>query len=232
MIELNTITADLLEEHGRNLLNAHRNRHPTFEAAAQALVQEWRSTFVTAVQQPAFALVRIYRLTSYSELAPELVPLVDPTRERWMALMGTVGQEAAWNDRHQSAGHKFLNLGADESPMVSAAAYQLGLDFGVERPGGTIDLPVPEASLMTRYFHIREALGSPYIPAQEPFVKPYGIQSVFGLGSGFVSGSAYVLLAFAQEAITALQASHLAQLSPFISTVLAHYDRGAIWNPT
>jgi hypothetical protein len=232
MIVLKDVTGETITPYARKLLNKHRSsQYSTFETTAQALVQEWRSTFVTEGHEPAFALVRIYRLSSYSELAPELVPLVDPTRERWMTLMGTTGKEAAWNDRHQSTGHKFLNLGADESPMVSAAAYQLGLDFGVERPGGTIDMPIPEASLMTRYFHIEQAMGSPYIPAQEPFVKPYGIQWVFGVGSGFLSGSAYVVLAFSREASTTAQATHLAQLSPYISTLLAYYDQRSIWNP-
>lgn len=230
MIDLHSADAPTLMDFARELLLTHRDNVGSFEDAAQAITESIFHTFRQPDGSPTFALVRVYRLTRYEELLAELRPLVDAPRERWMTLMGTYGIEPAWCDRHESQGHKALNLGVDQSPMVSAAIYQLGLDIAVDMPKAPIDLPVPEATLMTRYFHVEHAPGSPYIPAQEDFVKRYGIQSVTGVGSTFVSQSAYLLLCFARAHLSTTVAANFSQTAPFISTLLAGYDEEKIWS--
>lgn len=228
---MNPQTAGVSEisQYARALFTGNRDRFASFEEAAQFVVEDLYKNVQQEDGSPAFALVRIYRLTILRELPASLTPLVDPMRERWMTLMGTYGEESAWQDRNLSQGHKALNLGADQSPMVSAALVQLGLDGGIDMPEFEIDLPMPEATFMTRYFHVEHAPGSPYIPAQEPFVKPYGIQSVIGLGNTFASESMFVLLAFSKVHLTTSQAAALSQMAPFIGTLLAGYDAGKIW---
>lgn len=229
MLILSQTDAAAINQYGRNLMEAHRSDFSSFEHAAQSIAHTLYTDFVGEGDSPQFALVRIYRLTKHDELASELQGLVDPARQRWMTLMGTWGDEPAWCDRHRSQGHKALNLGSDQSPMVSAAIHQLGMDVGVDLPPAPLDLPIPEASFMTRYFHIEHALGSPYIPAQDGFVKPYGIKSVIGLGSNFASDAAYLLLAFSKAHIDQTNAAKFSQLAPFISTLMAMYDARAIW---
>jgi hypothetical protein len=228
-MNLRNASAADVSGYGRDFLSQYRDTPQSFESIAQIVVQSLYETFKREDSSPLFALTRIYRLTRYTELPSDLKGLVEPARERWMTLMGTYGIEPAWCDRQQSQGHKALNLGEDQSPMVSAAIYQIGLDLGIKLPQLDIDLPIPEVSLMTRYFHVEHAVGSRYIPAQDSFVKPYGIQSVVGIGSVFVSGSAHLLLCFAREHVSADDAQKFAQIAPFVSTLLAYFDERSIW---
>jgi hypothetical protein len=45
-------------------------------------------------------------------------------------------------------------------------------------------------------FHVPEAAGSPYIPAQEAFVVPYGIKSVLGFGGILPAGDLFAVIMF------------------------------------
>ena len=45
-------------------------------------------------------------------------------------------------------------------------------------------------------FHVPEARGSTYVPAQETFVIPYGIRSVVGLGGLFSPGHLFAVILF------------------------------------
>ena len=47
-------------------------------------------------------------------------------------------------------------------------------------------------------FHVPEAVGSPYIPAQNEFVIPYGVQSVLGFGGMLSTGDLFAVILFAK----------------------------------
>ena len=51
-------------------------------------------------------------------------------------------------------------------------------------------------------FYVPDALGSPYIPAQQEFVVPCGIKSVLGLGGVFPSGDIFAIIMFVRVPIT------------------------------
>jgi hypothetical protein len=221
----------LIVAYGRDLLEANRTGLHSFEQASQRVCESIFKGFSTedGGGDPIFALVRVYRLTRTAELPSELAALTDPSRDRYLALMGTYGQEPAWCDRHQSVGHKLLNLGADQSPMVSAAFHQLGLEVGIEMPSVGMQLPLYEGVNLTRDVFLPDVEGSPFVPAQDGFVKPYGIRAVCGMGTVFVSGSAYLLLAFARVPFDRNMMDHFSRLSPFVGTLLANYDDGQLW---
>lgn len=229
MIVLSDASENEIAEFGRHLFISYRDSLATFEAAAQVCVRELYNTFRTQNDIPAFALVRLYRLCQFHELLPELQAIVNPHEDnRWMALFGTIGDEPAWCSRQQSKAHKAIVVGDRQSPMLSAAFDQLGLNNASAR-GNTVAMR--EASLMTRYFLVEKAAGSPHIPAQEAFVHRYGIESVIGLGSLFVSGAFYLALCFSKVRISQEDAQKFASLSSFISTLIATYDgKGALWN--
>jgi hypothetical protein len=101
----------------------------------------------------------------------------------------------------------------------------LGTVAGEER------LELKQAAYMTNYFHVPQAPGSPFIPAQDEFVRPYGVQSVIGIGGEFVSQSFYIALCFSKVAINEDDARKFTELSAFLSTMLAIYDgKGVLWN--
>lgn len=214
-------SSEKIRDLGQTLLYRVRERANSFEDAAQLATEQIFNHFGKIDGRQPFALVRIFRITHYEHLPAELQPLADPQYENWLALMGTTGVEPAWCDRHQSQSHKLLPTQGDLTPMLQAAFEQIGL----------LEQPVPESNdflqgtaVMNRYFHVQEAPGSSYVPAQSEFVEPYGIQSVIGLGTRFLSTSAYFMIAFSTVPVDTDAARALIGFSPFLSTLLAHYD--------
>ena len=106
--------------------------------------------------------------------------------------------------------------------MMREAFRQLGIQPQLEARNEPPVQQVMSADL--RRFYVPEALNSPFIPDQEQFVKPYGIRSVVGVGSQFVSGSAYMLIAFSKVFINDAQSWNFTALAPFTATLLAIYD--------
>ncbi|MEO1645323.1 MAG: hypothetical protein AAFR67_09060 [Chloroflexota bacterium] len=126
----------------------------------------------------------------------------------------------------QSVGHRLLPAGAFETPMLKAAFEQIGVRKSEDDDNAFI-MP---AAYMSDFFHVEKAAGSNYIVAQDEFVKPYGIQSVVGIGSSFASRAFYLMLAFATKPIDADNAKKFAVLSPHVSTLLASYaNRDTFW---
>lgn len=226
MINLKTSDTNTILEFGQHLLNDHRDSLASFEEAAQVCVKAIYDNFGNESGQKTFALVRIYRLCRFDQLPQELYQYADNNIKEWMTLMATTGIDPAWLSRQLSKGHKVLAASDKRSPMLAEAFDQIGFADIKE----TADTFLKEATFLTRYFHIEHAPGSPFVPAQSDFVQPYGIKSVIGIGSRFLSDSAYMALCFATEHLDKQMAKKFAVLSAYISTLLAVYDgRGIIW---
>lgn len=225
-MQLKTATQQDISSFARDLFNNKRSDFSTFEEAAQFSVQHIYENFLDDAGQPMFALVRVFRACLPSELPPEQdsPPSDDP---QWLALFGTAGDEPAWNDRLQSVGHRIIPAGAFSTPMLKASFEALGFASLTETE---FVRNVGSLASYTKYFHVEKAEGSPYIVAQDNFVKPYGIQSVVGIGSPFASGAFYMCLGFSKKTITDDEANRFSQLSPFISTLLANYNSKKLWN--
>ncbi|MEO1254909.1 MAG: hypothetical protein AAFY41_08495, partial [Bacteroidota bacterium] len=174
-------------------------------------------------------LVRIFRSTAHAELPPEQDE--EDRDGRWLSLMGTYGDEPAWCGRLQSQGHRILPAGAFETPMLSAAFQQIGLDVDAYVEGDAL-MPdfLQETDENYKYFHVYNAVGSPYIVAQEDFVQPYGIKSAVGFGLVFISGAFYMCLAFSKITLSEQMTKNYVKLSPYVSTALASYEkRKKLW---
>jgi hypothetical protein len=50
-------------------------------------------------------------------------------------------------------------------------------------------------------YHVPDAIGSPYIPAQEKFVVPFGVKSAMGFGGMLPTGNLFALLIFSKTKI-------------------------------
>jgi hypothetical protein len=209
---------------GRRLLNTLGDIPSTFEATAQQICQIVQREIVTPDGQPLFALVRIYRLTRPDEMPTDLRALAGGEVGYSMTLMGSAGVEPAWNSRHTSTGHKVVPMTTDTSLMMRAAVRQLALDVGVEMPLPPSVTPEMTDEPIVRVFYVAQAAGSPLIPAQD-FVRDYGIQSVIGLGSGFVSRSAFFMPMFSRLPIDRAMIDGFAMLTSFVGALLAQYDQ-------
>lgn len=185
----------------------------SMEGAAEALVRYLHEEFADPeTGKKSCALVRFYLTRPYGKLGPELqsfarrfpggVPATP--HMKCLVLLATAGDEPAWNSPLQSQGHRAILLPSPEiveqAPMISQLIKQFGL--------GLDDLIQPSRVLLRELegktynvFHVEQALGSPYIPAQSDFVIPHEIRSVIGFGGLLPSGDLYVVIVFSHVPI-------------------------------
>lgn len=172
--------------------------------------------------QRALSLVRLYKTHPYDELEPavrafadELAPGEPLTGKPCLTLIATAGDEEDWNDRRASHRHQAIPLASaaalDQAPMVYQLVRQLGLE-----PADVLE-PDPELFLRTHdraggVFYVREAAGSPYVPAQD-FVDRCGIRSVIGFGGVLPSGYMFAVVMFASVDIPPTTADTFATLA-------------------
>ncbi len=209
-----------MDEFGRKLLADYRHAFQTFDQAAQATTERIYEEFRTHDGAPIFALVRIFRF-SRREQVPRAWQISAAPEEVLLSLAGSYGDQPAWRNPQQSQHHKVIPLSTQATAMMQEAFRQLGMlpQFNARSEA------VHQLTSADLYrFYVPEALGSPFIPDQEQFVKPYGIRSVVGMGSQFVSGNAYMLIAFSHIFISDQQSRNFTALAPFVATLLAVYD--------
>jgi signal transduction histidine kinase len=152
-------------------------------------------------------LFRLYLTRSVAELAPSVAEacrtafpeehLSDSVR--CLSLAATRGIEPAWNDVARSQGHRAIPLPSHQAierlPMVLQLVKQLGLEVShVVQPSPELMTSLSQTAFNA--FHVPEALDSPYIPAQDGFVKPYGIRSAFGFGGALPTGHVFAAVGF------------------------------------
>jgi hypothetical protein len=219
MINIATCASDDISNFGRDLLIKNRRKQISFEGVSKLIVRSVRENFVDEKGAPAFALVRIFRLTRFSELNEALKPLVTNPDNPFMVLMGTAGEEPAWESRATSVGHKVVSAGENRSPMVLAAMSQIGLNA----LSNVKQIQILESNSYSQYFHVEKAFGSSVVPAQD-FVQKHKIQSVIGLGAQFISGSFFLMMHFSRVPLDNLNAKRYSDIAPFIGTLLASYD--------
>ncbi|MBA3347274.1 MAG: hypothetical protein H0T13_01805 [Actinobacteria bacterium] len=179
----------------------------SIETEAQRLAETLYAELVDDDGAPACALVRVYATRRFESLDQELQDFAAavlgetpaPTVQ-CLKLLGTAGDEPDWNDRARSQGHRAIPLPSEQFverlPMVAQLVRRLGLDIGVvvTPPEGADALRLSQSA--NDVFHVPEALGSPYLPAQEGFVEPHRIASAVGFGGIMLSGDFFAVLLF------------------------------------
>ncbi len=163
--------------------------------------------------QPACALARTFKTHPYQRLDSELrefARAIEPNADRikdlrCLVLLATIGQEPAWNSRHESRGHMCIPLVSEQmieqAPMISQLIKQIGIDVSmVLRPDPALMLNQQQASY--NVFYVPEADGSPYIVAQEDFVRRYKVASVIGFGGLAGAGDLLATILFSKVRIS------------------------------
>jgi class 3 adenylate cyclase len=80
-------------------------------------------------------------------------------------------------------------------------------------------------------FHVEDAVGSPFVPAQEEFVLPYGVASVVGCGTMLPNGAVALWIGFARHLIQRDAALPMIPLVPAFLRVTQHlYRRKALFD--
>jgi hypothetical protein len=165
-----------------------------------------------AGDERACVMVRAYRTVNAASLDREQLDFARAAGGASMApdtkcltLMASAGDEPAWNDVRQSAGHRAIPLlspeAVDRLPMVAQLVRQLGLEVDQlleSDPAVIMDMQQQTFNV----FHVQDAAGSPFIPAQAGFVDRYGIRSVLGFGSLLPTGDLFAIILFSRAPIT------------------------------
>ncbi len=191
----------------------------------------------------ACALVRCYKTHQFSALEPDLqkfardilgVETPRPTM-KCLTLMATVGEFPAWNSRQLSRKHRAIPLPSPEivekAPMISQLIKELGVELS------SVLQPSPEivkelAGKRHGVFHVEDALGSPYIPAQQEFVVRYGIRSVLGFGGLLFNGELFAVILFSTVHVPATAADRFRTLALDVKSVFSRFSETDVFNQT
>lgn len=186
----------------------------------------------------ACVLVRLFVTLPYDvldegqrEFARSVLGGAPAARMKCLTLLATAGDEEDWNARQRSAGHKALPLSSAEgvarSPMIAQLVRQLGVDIG--------DLLEPDPSFVVdrtqrtfNVFHVADAEGSPYIPAQREFVVPHRVRSVLGFGGLLPPGELFATILFSRAPIPRAAAELFRTLALNVKVALLPFAGGRV----
>jgi len=157
-------------------------------------------------------LVRLFKTHPYNELDEDLQAFArnvmktspESPAMKCMVLVASAGTLPEWHSRKQSRGHKAIPLPSEHFvgafPMVRQLIQQMGLEVNtVLQPDPAVVMDLAQKTF--NVFHIPEAIGSVYVPAQKDFVIPFGVRSVLGFGGILPSGNLFVIIMFSKVPI-------------------------------
>jgi hypothetical protein len=219
------------------------SRAASLEASAHRTCKFLYDELVGPDGRRACALVRCYKTHPFGALEPDLQNfacgiLGDETPRpsmKCLTLMATVGQSAAWSSRFLSRSHRAIPLPSPEivekAPMISQLIKELGVDLStVLQPSSEI---VKEMSGKRHgVFHVENALGSPYIPAQQEFVVRYGIRSVLGFGGLLFNGELFAVILFSTVRVPSSAADRFRTLALDVKSAFSRFDEASVFNQT
>lgn len=214
---------------------------PTLEASAQRICRFLYDELHGPDNNHACALVRCYKTHAFGSLEPDLQQFARASlggetprsTMKCLTLMATVGSSAAWNSRHLSRGHRAIPLPSPEivekAPMISQLIKELGLELSsVLQPSP--DVVKELAGKKHGVFHVENARGSPYIPAQEEFVERHGIRSVLGFGGMLATGDLFAVILFATVHVPASAADRFRTLALDVKSAFSRFTDATVFN--
>ena len=147
-------------------------------------------------------------------------------------MLATAGDLPTWNSRTESVGHQTIPLPSEQVvnqvPMIAQLIKQLGLVVrNVISPDPSLIVDFQERTY--NVFHILEAQGSPYIPAQEEFILPFKIQSVLGFGGILPSGNLMAIILFSKLPIERETAELFKPLALNAKMAVLPFDQSSIF---
>lgn len=206
------------------------------EEAANEIVDFFYESFVDGPSSvTSCVLARLFKTHDYLGLDDDLRAFAremlgkdyEIPNCKCFTLLATRGMKAEWNSRKNSKGHQAIPLPStkvvEEIPMMRNIIKQMGLDVNsVIAPDPAIIMNLSQRTFGV--FHIPLAPGSPCVPAQDGFVLPYGVQSVFGFGGMLPSGNVYVLIYFSRTSVSEETANRFAPMALNAKMVILPFD--------
>jgi hypothetical protein len=217
---------------------------PTMESAAQGIVRYlYDAARDPRTGQPACPLVRCFVSLPIEKIGLALQQsarraLGDESPApgtRCLTLLATMGDESAWRSRHTSRAHKTIPLASEAmvkgAPMIAELIHAFGftLDSIIAPRSRPTMLNGPTVKTYN-VFHVEEAVGSPFIPAQEEFVLRHGIRSVLGFGGALSSGEIVAAILFSRVPIPAASATRFRNIALDLKAALYGYSLDQVFD--
>jgi hypothetical protein len=221
-------TSDMVALERRVQLAVHAAT--SLEAAAQTYAEQ-----VYATLADSLVLVRVFATVRFADLPQPnrefaqalaatagVASVSDETLV--LSLLGTMGVEPAWRDRRQSVGHVGIPLLSAEFigaiPMIARMLKQLGVELDwISRDDTAI--VGKTFGFQSGVFYVSDASravdahGRKIIAAQQ-FVADHGIETVFGVGGGYVGTPVFAtIIGFCRDRID----------EPRVERLRSHIDR-------
>lgn len=184
----------------------------SLSGVAEKTVRFIYDNFQQADGTTSCALVRFFKTHRYDDLTSELQQFASqklggrPASPDifCLTLLATAGDEPNWNTIEASQQHRAIPLDSEQMLEQSPMIWQLVQQFGVD--ASTVLWPNPEflvdiEQTSFNVFHVVNAKRSPFVPAQEQFVIPYGIESVLGFGGMLPTGELFAVILFSKVEI-------------------------------
>jgi hypothetical protein len=184
----------------------------------------------------ATALARLYVTLAFAGLDRELQERAQAAlgaepaapETKCLVLLASRGAEPAWNSRRRSKDHQVIPLPSSSAiaraPMISRLFEQLGVDLQrllTPEPA----LRIGDGGQTHNVFHVEEAKGSPFIPAQKGFVIPYGVRSAIGFGATLPLGTLFAVILFFRVPIDGATAQAFRPLSLAAKVALLPFEK-------
>lgn len=184
------------------------------------------------------ALIRCYLTRPYRELDPQSQ---DCARRalgcrpgsldmKCLTLFGTFGERPEWNERDRSRDHRSIPLADKQTvsryPIVPQLLQQLGLELTSKTPSES-DRIVDWAERTLDVFYEAEAKGSHFLPDQEGFIIPFGIESVLGFGGVLPSKELFAVILFSKQKISRETAELFKPLALSVKLALLPFDQSS-----
>lgn len=239
---LGDLTASDVAGLGKTLLGIGQGaatRQEVAERITQVLYDSFRNG---AEGKRACVLVRCFQTAPYAGLPLDYQDAADRLLElapsmpdlRCLALLSTRGERTIWNDAVTSARHQAIPLPSVEvvrhAPMITRLLEELGMPLErVVAPPAAAGFLLDELPASFNVFHVPQAEGSPFIPAQEDFVVPFGVRSVVGLGGMLPDGELFVVLLFARVPVSLEVATLFRALAPCLREALLPFGPSRVF---
>ncbi|SPP63782.1 PAS domain S-box protein [Nitrospira lenta] len=216
----------------------------SIEAAADRITRFLYTNLTTGPNEdPACVLVRAFKTHPYSRLTPELQALVDTRLGRTPAhldmkcltLLASTGAVSGWNTPALSSRFRVIPLAGPEALEQLPMFAQLFTQFHIDLPylqDTPVSLLLDKHATTFNAFHVPQALNSPYVPGQQDFVVPFGVQSVFGCGGLLPTGEMFVFVLFSKIAVSKETADLFKAVALSAKLALAPFEHPVLILPT
>lgn len=185
-------------------------------------------------------LVRFYKTHAFGDLDPDqqafargvLKDDAPPPEMKCLTLVASTGDNPDWRVREASVGHKAIPLPSkqfvEKIPMISRLIQQFGFEMEtVLSPDPRFLLDADQKTY--NVFYVPDARGSPYVPAQEDFVEPYGVESALGFGGMLPTGDLYAVILFTKVPVRQTTAELFRTLSLSVKLAVLPFARGPVF---